>query len=236
MNLFDILLYQPLFNILIVIYEYFPGHDFGIAIVALTVLIRIVLYPLVARSIRVQKIVNEIQPQLKDIKDKCKGDKEKEVALTMQLYRDHNIGLFSGIGPILVQLPVILALYWVFQSGFQQDSLQKLYGFIPRPEAVNPFFLGVVNLSAPNLALAVVAGILQFVQTKMVMPPRVKAKDQTSQFANMLQQQSLYIFPVVTVFILFQLPAAVGLYWVTTSLFQIAQQFLVFKKSPAAGK
>jgi len=232
MNLFDVVLYQPLFNILMVFYQYLPGRDFGVAVIALTVLIRILLYPLVAESIRVQKITAKIQPKVKEIQEKYKNDKEKQATLMMELWREHKINPLSSFLFLLIQLPILWALYQVFWNGFKDGALDRLYGFVPNPGTIDPMFFGAVNLSQSYPAFAIVAGILQYIQVKMMMPKidaDKKEKTQTEQFAAMMQTQSLYVFPAITVLIFWGLPSALGLYWIVTSVFSIAQQYFILK-------
>jgi len=233
MNLFNIILYQPFFNVLIVFYQFLG--DFGLAVVALTILIRLLLYPMAAQAIRVQKITAQIQPKMKEIQEKYKNDKEKQALLMMELWRENKINPLSSFMFLIVQIPILWALYWVFWNGFKDGSLSLLYGFIPSPGAVNPLFLGWVNLALPFPAFAIVAGVLQFIQTKMIMPKNAGASDkkehtQSENFAAMMQTQSLYVFPIITVLIFWGLPSALGLYWIVTSLFSIAQQQVILKK------
>lgn len=230
---FNTILYQPLFNALVFLYQYIPGHDFGIAVIALTLIIRIVLYPLMAKSIRSQKVMSEIQPKVQEIQKKYKEDKEKQAKETMALYKKEKVNPFGGCLPLLVQLPILIALYRVFWKGMQPETMDFLYSFVPNPGAVDPTFLGMINLAEASILLAIVAGISQFFQTKMLMPKMkqpVGQGGQMSQFSGMMQKQMLYFFPILTVFILWRLPSAIGIYWIVTALFTILQQYLVTRK------
>ncbi|OGZ17819.1 MAG: hypothetical protein A2Z78_01180 [Candidatus Nealsonbacteria bacterium RBG_13_36_15] len=241
-NFFNIALYKPLFNLLVLFYVYLPGHDFGIAIIIITILVRIIFYPLNLKAIQAQKILQEIQPKIQEIQQKYKGDKEKLTKATIELYQKGKINPLSGCLPVLVQFPILIALFWVFQKGLQVGQMNNLYSFVPRPEIITPSFLGVANLAHsasvtinnttqllwPNIILIVLAGVLQFIQTKM-MSPKTKIKNDKADFTAIMQKQMLYIFPIFTVFILWRLPSAIALYWVVTSLFSIFQQYLIFK-------
>ncbi len=232
-NTFNVILYQPLFNALVLLYEYLPGRDFGMAVIALTLIIRLLFYPLMVQSIKAQKALSELQPKIQEIQNKYKDDKEKQARATMELYQKEKINPFGGCLPLLIQLPILFALYRVFWQGFQPEAMGMLYSFVPHPGAINPTFLGIINLGEASLVLAVLAGIAQFFQTKMITPKTPKSKKeggQMAQFSGMMQKQMLYFFPIFTVFILWRLPAAVGLYWVITALFSILQQYLIFKK------
>jgi YidC/Oxa1 family membrane protein insertase len=228
---FNLILYQPLFNALVLLYEYLPGHDFGAAIIVLTLAIRIIFYPLANQAIRSQKAMSEIQPKIAEIQKKYKDNKEEQMKATMELYRQAKINPFSGCLPLLIQLPILIALYRVFWRGFQPEQISFLYSFIPHPGQINASFLGLINLDHPNIYMAFLAGALQFVQTKMT-TPKAQPKDSASQFGAMMQKQMLYFFPILTVFILWGLPSAIGLYWIATTVFSIVQQYFVFKKMP----
>lgn len=233
-SLFNTILYQPLFNILVLLYLYLPGHDFGIAIIILTVLIKLIFYPLGGQAIRSQKNLSELQPKIEEIQKKYKDNKEQQVQATLELYKKEKINPFSGCLPLLIQLPILIALYQVFWRGFQAEQMSYLYSFVQNPGAIDPGFLGLINLSEPNIILTILAGITQFIQSKMALPKnQIKAKGNAPGMAGMMQKQMLYFFPILTVFILWNLPSAVGLYWVTTTIFSIAQQYFIFKKAPA---
>jgi len=230
-NAFNLILYQPLFNALVLLYEYLPGQDFGIAVIVLTVLIRIIFYPLGVTAIKSQKALVELQPKLKEIQEKYKSDKEKQVKAMMELYQKEKINPFSGFLPLLIQLPILIALFQVFWKGFGPERMTLLYSFVPHPGQIDPTFLGILNLATPSIILAFFAGITQFIQTKMITSkaPKVKQKEGMAQFSDILQKQMLYFFPILTVFILWKLPAAIGLYWTVTTLFSIAQQYFILK-------
>jgi len=236
-NVFNVILYQPLFNALVLLYQYLPGRDFGIAVIALTIIIRLVLYPLMVQSIKSQKALSELQPKIQEIQSKYKQNKERQARLTMELYKKEKINPFGGCLPLLIQLPLLIALYRVFWKGLQPEAMDSLYGFVPNPGIIDPTFLGIINLAEASLVLAVLAGITQFFQTKMITPKTSKPKsgDQMSQFSGMMQKQMLYFFPVFTVFILWKLPAAIGVYWIITALFSILQQYLIFKPRTKEG-
>lgn len=238
-SIFNTILYQPLFNALVFLYQYLPGRDFGVAVIALTVIIRIILYPLMMQSIKSQKILSELQPKIQEVQQQFKNDKEKQTRATMELYKKEKINPFGGCLPLLLQFPILIALYQVFWKGLQPGAMRHLYSFTPNPGVIDPTFFGFMNLAVPNLWLAFLAGVLQFFQSKMLTPKTLKTEKKTgqmTQFSNTMQKQMLYFFPVFTVFILWKLPSAIGLYWIITSLFSIGQQYLIFKKTAVQPK
>ncbi len=228
-TIFNIILYQPLLNGLILLYEYLPGHDFGIAIIILTILIKFVLYPLGVKGIKSQKSLSELQPKIKEIQLKYKDNKEEQTKAMMGLYKEKKINPFSGCLPLLIQLPILIALYRVFWRGFQPEQMALLYSFVPDPGVINAFFLGIIDLAKPNLVLAILAGIFQFFQVKMVSPKTKSKKKQGAGFSDRMQKQMLYFMPAFTIIILFRMPSAIGLYWVVVTLFTIVQQRFIFK-------
>ena len=238
------LIYYPLFNLMIFFYNIVPGNDIGIAIILLTLFVRFVLYPMNTKSIKSQKKLQEIQPLMKEIQAKYKDNKEKQAKKLMELYQKHKINPLSGCLPILIQLPILIALYQVFLNGFKDESLAIVYPFIANPGHIDPMFIGLVNLSETNFLLALMAGILQFFQTKMLMGNKDKDKDKkveeenkeksaeekTQDFAQSMTKQMMYILPIMTFVFAMSFPSGLALYWVVTTLFAIIQQFLIMKK------
>lgn len=231
-SIFNTILCQPLFNGLIVLYIFLPGHDFGLSIIILTLIIRVILYPVMASSIKTQRVMAEIQPKIKELQQKFKNDKERLMKETMALYKENKLNPFGGLLPLLIQLPILFALYRVFWKGLNPGEMANLYSFVPNPGSIDPTFLGLLNLNQPSLILAVIAGVAQFFQAKM-MTARQKPTDKNDRSANlssMMGKQMLYFMPLFTVIILWKLPAAIGLYWIATSLFTILQQKIILRK------
>lgn len=231
-NAFNILLYKPLFNGLVLLYQYLPGHDFGLSVILLTVLIRLILYPLMAQTIKSQKIFSDLQPKIQEIQQKFKEDKEKQARELMALYQKEKFNPFGGCLPLLIQFPILIAIYQVFWRGLHPEAMANLYSFVPHPREIDPTFLGIINLGQPSLTFAFLAGILQFFQTKMTTPQQKFNESQIGKISissQTFQKQTLYFFPLLTVFFLWKLPAAISLYWITTTIFSIFQQYLIFK-------
>lgn len=229
---FHTILYTPVFNALIFIYELLPIRDFGLAVIVSTLLIRLIMHPFVNQSIRSQKLLSDLQPKVKEVQEKYKNDKEKALKETMALYKKEKISPFSGILPLLVQFPILVAFYKVFWWVFKPGAMADLYSFVPDPGYINPMFLGFINLAEGSIFIAIFAALAQFFQTKMLAPKQIKTKDKnnkTDQFAGMMQKQMLYFFPVLTLFFLLALPSAVGLYWLITSVLTIIQQSFILK-------
>lgn len=232
LSLYNELLYRPLFNVLVFLYETVSFYDLGIAIIALTVLIRLALYPLSRHAMESQKNMMTIQPEVKKLQEKYKDNKEEQMKRVMELYKEKKVNPFSGCVPILIQLPIIIALYQVFLAGFNDESLKALYSFIPNPGALHHMFLGFLDLSLKkNILLAVLAGALQFYQSKMMLDEQKKIQTTASanDFSANMSKQMTYTMPIVTVVVSYTLPAGLALYWAVTNLISIIQQMQVLK-------
>ncbi len=230
-DFFNLILYRPLLNSLILLYQYLPGHDFGLSVILLTVLIRLILYPLMSQSLKSQKALSGLQSKIQEIQKKYVDDKEKQAKEMVDLYRKEKINPFSGLILVFLQLPILIALYQVFWKGLRPEEMVNLYSFVAQPERINPTFLGLVNLAEASLVLAILAGIIQFFQTKLMLPQKEKKAEKTNpQFSDIFQKQMIYFLPVFTILILLRMPAAISLYWIATSLFSIIQQYFIFKK------
>ncbi len=227
-TLFNEILYRPLFNGLILLYNIIPGRDLGLAIIVLTALIRLILYPLSRKAIQSQKAIADLQPEIKEIQRKYKN-KEEQARATMALYQKYKVNPMSGCLPILIQFPILIALYRVFITGLDPQKLDVLYSFVKRPDSLNVMFLGIVNLSQRSIILALLAGFFQFIQTKMIMPKKKATqkglKIGSLDFSSLMGQQMTYFMPLITVFIAWSLPAALPLYWIVITLFGIVQQY-----------
>lgn len=234
-QLFTTVFYQPLFNILVWFYNVIPGRDIGVAIVLLTALIRLVLYPLSLKSIKSQKALQDLQPKVKALQAQFKDQQEKLAQELMALYKSEKVNPMSGCLPVLIQLPFLIAIYRVFIHGLKSESFNLLYPFVANPGTINTVSLGFLDLSKPHIILAVLAGAAQFWQTRMMVgrqSPTVAgkhpegAKDEDT-LARM-NKQMMYVMPVMTVVIGASLPGGLALYWFVTTVLMGAQQWYIF--------
>jgi YidC/Oxa1 family membrane protein insertase len=224
---FKALLYQPLFNILIFLVWLMPNNNLGLAIIAITVIMRIIFLPSSIKQGESQEKLRILQPKIKELQEKHKGDKAAQSKAMIDLYKQAGTSPWGACLPLIVQLGVLILLYRVFQIGLTTERFDLLYAFVPRPEYINTTFLGI-DLSKPELwFLPITAGVAQFIQSKLAMPAKQpKAKPDDNPMA-MATGQMVYIFPIVTIFIGRSLPAALLIYWVTTSLFMVGQQIYI---------
>lgn len=236
--IFHTIIYQPLYNILILFYNIVPGKDFGISIILITILLRTVLIPLYKKQIESQKKLQELQPKIKELQEKTKGNKEQQTKQLMELYKEHKTNPFSGCMPLIVQLIFLIAIYQVLikisSNGLVVDPTQ-LYSFISDPGKINQFFIFIVDLTKPSIVIAALAAIAQYFQTKMLMAsqPVAPKKDDSGKpdMAQMMSKQMLYLGPFLTLFIGIKFPAGLSLYWLAGTLFMLIQQIMLEKKS-----
>lgn len=231
-NIWDAVLYQPLVNALAFLVSVIPGGDVGIAVILLTILVKLVLYPLSQRSIESQAQMNIMAPELNKIK--ASGvSKEEQARLTFEVYKKHKTNPFSGCLLVLIQIPIIFALYFVFFKGINFDN-GLLYSFIHVPDKMNMLFLGLVDISQKSIILAVLAGISQYFQAYFMPKPASQAQasgtfsDSLSKSMNM---QMKYIFPFLIFFITYR-TGVIALYFITSNIFAIGQQIYASKKDP----
>ncbi len=228
-TIYHTVLYQPLYNILVFFYNIVPGHDIGLAIILLTVVVKIILWPFFSQSIRAQRAMQGIQPKIDELKQKYKDDKQKLGPALMELYKKEKVSPFSSCLPLLLQLPFLIAVYKVFSVGLSNGSLDAVYPFIYNPGSINPVSLGLINLSQPSIVMAVLAGASQFWQSKIMFAKQPLAGDKNSTMAIMNKQMT-YFMPLITVFIGASLPAGLTFYWLIITVLGIVQQAWVFKK------
>ncbi len=229
MNIFTLILIQPLFNLLALIVAVVPGHDFGVAIIIFTVLSRLALWPMLKKQLHSQRVMQTIQPELKKVKEQAKGDKQKEAQMIMELYKERGVSPFSSLGPLFLQLPIFIALFAVLRHVLTHGEIEHLsYSFIKTlPEikrlialkTFKPTLFNVVDLTkSKNLVLALISGGAQYFQGKQLMP-----KNPDPQQKQMFQTTAI-VLPLFSAFIAYTFPAALALYFVASSLVAILQQ------------
>ncbi len=218
---------NPLINVLVFFYNTIAFQDFGLAVIFLTLFIRIILFPLFYKSTKNQILIQRLQPELVKIQHDHKDNKEKQAAAMMDLYKKHNVNPFAGFLMIFLQLPVLIAIYNVFLQGFTPEIFKHLYDFIPRPEHLNTTLLDLLDLKEGSILMVSLAAIAQYFQGYFMMPKVEKGKEPSSM--DRINKQMMYLGPVLTVVILGKLPAAIGLYWLATSIFSVAQQIYINK-------
>lgn len=210
-----------------------PGGDLGLTIIVLTIVIRTLFAPLSLKTIKSQQLLKELTPEIEEVKQKFKGDKTAQSAAILKLYKDNNVNPLAGCLPLLIQLPILIALYQVFIKGITEESLALLYGFISTPEVINHNFLGLFDVIQRSRLLTLVAGGLQFIQSRQSMALQADGGSPPSGGKEMaaLSKQMLYFFPIMIIIIGWNLPAGLILYWIATTLFSVGEQFWIKKSN-----
>jgi YidC/Oxa1 family membrane protein insertase len=225
--------YNPIYNVLVALVALVPSSDVGIAIILLTIIIRLILLPFSLSAARTQRAMKMLEPKLKELKEIHKGDKEKEATETLALYREAKVNPFGSILIALIQIPILLALYWVFTNEpFPSLNLARLYAFTPLPHAVSLEFLGIVSVASKSLILAILAGLSQLLQAHMTLTGTMKPSDSGAQgdFQKVIGMQLKYVFPFLIGIISFTTSGAVALYFITTNLVGSIQEWYLVRK------
>jgi YidC/Oxa1 family membrane protein insertase len=264
--MFQTFIVQPIFNVLSLVYAVVPGHDFGVAVILFTILVRVALWPLLKKQLHQTKLMREMQPEIKKIKARTKGDRQKEAALMLELYKERGASPYGTIGIMFLQFPILIGLFqglrrlaeskdtlldltysWVQNIGWLREVKIDINSFDER-------LLGLVDLTRsgfgeagvywPVIALALLAAVMQFYQTKQLQPKsqdarkirdilrdesRGKSTDQ-SEINAAVAGKARFFFPVITFFFASSVPGALALYWATGSLVAVVQQRSIFKE------
>jgi YidC/Oxa1 family membrane protein insertase len=236
--LFHNFFYAPLYNGLVAFINIIPYHDVGLAVILFTCVIKIIIFPLSQQSIKTQFEMKKIEPELNDIKIKFKDDKQAQAEKVMQLYKDKGINPFAGILLMLIQLPILIALYWVFlKGGLPKIDQATIYSFTKIPETINMIFLGA-DVTKASILFAFFVALAQFLQMQITIPKppkRIEGKDSkdpgfSDELAKSMNVQMKYVMPIVMFFVAKSFPLVVSLYLITSSLFAIGQELYVRRK------
>jgi YidC/Oxa1 family membrane protein insertase len=261
MNIFTLafqeILYRPVLNLLVFFYN-LPLVDLGIAIIILTILIRLILWPLNSKAIvgqrETQVKTQEVQEKMREVKEKYKNEPARQSEEIMKLWKEKKFNPFASFLPMIIQIIVLIALYQVLRNILAPGGLDLLYGFISRPAEISPMFLKVLDLSKTSWWLAILTGLAQYFYSKMTfaLQPKVpkkkkqglpkygkeqkdtrgdQAEEMQKKMQKMMQSQMTYFMPAFTVFICFALPAALPLYWLLSTIVGIFQQKMIYKKT-----
>lgn len=234
--MFHLLIFQPLYNLIVVLYNVIPGGDFGISIILITLILRLFLMPIYKKQIESQKKLQEMQPQIKALQEKYKNNKEQQTKELMQFYKEHKTNPFSGCLPLIIQLVFLIGIYQILLSlsnnGLVVDN-KELYAFVSNPGSINQFFLRIFDLTKSSPFFAILAAVAQYFQTKMLMakqPTKVTPKEEDGpDIAQIMSKQMLYLGPLLTLFIGMKFPAGLSLYWLASTVFMLLQQIYMEK-------
>ncbi len=236
-NFFFVIFTQPIFNGLILLYHLLG--DFGLSIILLTIVIRLLLYPLMLKQLRSSKRMQEVQPKIAEVKKLYPKDQRAQLEATQAIYKEYKINPAAGCLPLFIQLPVIYGLFnslnTVLRSPKLPDINKAIYPFLPHfsrlPDVNLNWFTFIsphaqISLGSPDPThiLPIVAALATFIQLRMSQPRTTAAtKNAMTQQMQIMQ----FIMPVFTLFFAWAFPAGLALYWTTTSIFSMVQQYFV---------
>ncbi len=231
MPMFHTIFYVPLYNALIFLTHVFGG-SLGLAVIGLTIIVKLVLAPLAHASIKSQIEQKKLQPLVDELKKKYPDQKEQTAKL-MELYKEHKTNPFAGCLLLILQLPVIVALYRVFMSGAAINPAE-LYSFVTAPVSLATQFIGLDLAAAHNIILAILAGLSQFLQMywSPAMQPSAQPSsggDAPADMAATMQKSMKYTMPVMIAVFAYAVPGAVALYWIVSNITMIIQERIVMK-------
>lgn len=231
-DFFHTVLYTPIYNLLVLLVGVMPGADIGLAVVGVTIIVRLIILPLSFAAQKTARATKRIEPALKRIREDLKDNKEEQAKAMMALYKENGINPFASILTMLIQLPVVICLFWVFHSkSLLTIDPALLYSFVTAPSTVSPLFLGIFVLTGTNITLAILTAITQLLLAVYAIPKAPSAKEDASMQADISRAMTLqmrYVFPIIMGFVAYT-SGAIALYFITSNLFGIVQEYFVRK-------
>ena len=230
--------FDPVYNSLVFFIDILPKGDVGIAIILTVLLVKTILLPLSIKAVKTQKIMREIEPKLKEIKEKHKDDRQEQAQAMMEVYKKAGMNPLASIALIFVQLPIIIALYYSVSKGggiaLPDINVALLYSFVAEPITVTMNFLGMIDITGRSALLALGAGITQYIQVTLTMPappPKVDgaAPNLKEDFMRNMHVQIKYVMPVLIGVIAYTISAAIALYFFISNVVSIAQEYYIRK-------
>ena len=230
--------FDPVYNGLVFFIDSIPGGDVGLAIIATVIVVKLLLFPLSIKAVKTQKLMKELEPKLKEIKEQYKDKKEDQAKAMMAVYKDAGMNPFASILLIFLQLPFVIALYLAVSKGagvvLPGINTDILYSFIPNPSVITMDFLGQLDITEKSLGLALLAGITQFISTWLAMPALstkvAGAKpDFKEDFTRNMQLQMKYVMPILIIFIAYSFSAVIAIYFIVSNCMTIFQEIIVRK-------
>ena len=242
-TLFNAVFYNPIYNALVALVTFIPGSDVGIAVILVTIVIRLLLLPFSLSAARTQRAMKSLEPKLKELKERNKDSKEKIALETLALYREAQVNPFASILMVFIQIPVLLALYFVFfYEPLSTINTARLYAFTPIPSNASLEFLGLLSVAGKSVVLAILAGTTQFYQAHLALSGTMKPSDtkgMQNDFQRIMGLQLKYVFPFLIIAISYTTSGAIALYFITTHIAGVFQEIHVrrtlYKESHPVG-
>ncbi len=240
--LWDEVLLRPIYNLLLWLTTWMPGHNLGLAIIVLTLMIRIVLFFPTYSSLKQQKGLQQLQPKINEARTKYAKDQQKQAEEVMKLYKEHGVHPCGGCLPVLIQLPFLYAVFAVLRNGLNPEYTHFLYASFASFDlnSINIYFLGL-NLTQPDLyILPILTGVTQFISMKLAQAKqKAKVRDITPKDSQEPKQMKeleqatnsmLYVLPLLLAWFARSYPAGLALYWIFSTLFGIGQQMILNRR------
>jgi YidC/Oxa1 family membrane protein insertase len=230
--------FDPVYNSLVFFIDVIPGGDVGLAIIATVLLVKTILLPISIKAVQTQKAMREIEPKLKEIKEKYKDNRQEQAQVMMGVYKEAGMNPFASIMLIFLQIPIIIALYFAVSNGggipLPDINIDLLYSFVAEPLHITMNFIGLVDITEKSILLALGAGITQYFHVHLTMP-KLPPKEEGAEpnmkddFMRNMQVQMKYVMPVLIAVIAYTISAAIALYFLVSNLTTIAQEYFVRK-------
>jgi YidC/Oxa1 family membrane protein insertase len=222
-DIFNFLFYQPILNLLAICHIFLPGQDLIWSVILVTVIIKLITFPISLKATRTQETMSQIDTEMKEIRKKYKNDPAEQSQQIMALYKKHNVSPFSSLLYPLIQLPIIFAIFRVFNDLSVLSLSSHLYSFVPSLETAELTFLGNPDLTQPSIILAIIVAIVQYWQ--------LKTAGSSDQKKSGFQKNMVYFLPAFAFIVLTRFTAVIGVYWLINTLFIIGQQYYLKKKN-----
>ncbi|MDB5259919.1 MAG: 60 kDa inner rane insertion protein preprotein translocase subunit YidC [Candidatus Nomurabacteria bacterium] len=225
--MFHTIFYEPIYNLLATILNIVPLHDVGLGIVLITIVVKVILLPLNLSALRTQYVMKRIEPEMNKIKELQKTSPQEASKKMMELYKKENVNPFASLLVFIIQMPVLIALYFVCRNGLHADP-NSLYSFVTFPESLHTVAFGLFDVTKKNIYIAVIAGISSYIlarrQTQSMISKKVGSGESfQDQLMKSMRVQLLYVLPIIITFSAAVLPAALGLYWVVSNVINYLQ-------------
>lgn len=226
--MFTTIVIQPLYNALIYIVNYLPGHELWIALVVVTLVLKLILVPLFKKQVRDQLVMNYLAPKLKEIQEKYKDKKEILAKETFALYGKYKVNPLMSILILIIQLPFLIGIYQIFYHNLSEYR-HLLYSGITFPANISHLFLGI-DLTQKNIFLALLAGISQYALGAFMFKEKTgKEKEAEPEMLKAMNVQMKYFLPLVIGFVSYITPSVIALYLIVTNIFGIVQEIIIKK-------
>ncbi len=229
--LYATFIYNPLYNGFVLLVNAVHGLswiDMGIVVVIFTIIVRLILFPISKKAARTQVLMRLVEPELAVIKEKYKDDKQAQATKTMALYKEKKINPFSSILLLLIQLPILLAIYRIFySSSLSTVPAHVLYSFVAAPATISPFFLGLFDVTKKSFFLALIAAVSQFLQINLATPKTRRDSEGRMTQESMMHMMMKLTMPVMILLVAWNVASALAIYWATSNLFMVGQELYI---------